>query len=277
MGSQGPRGLAGDAYGERAAAFAGFTTTLVTGALGSREQMHARCAAAFTGAHLCHDVEYQLAHATTPVPANGAWIDASAAADGAYELDGAAVTAVAATSSGRLTSRHIYMNCASWTTTSTSSGAVLSPGGVYVESCYESHVLACCSTPYAETFRGLTPTAYNGNAGGRAVMHARCAAAYAGSHLCHAAEYDRAHATTIPPVNGAWLDASGFASPDGGTVATGVAGDPSTIGRWTSRHIYDNCENWTTLSSTTSGTTIRPGLTSSQSCSFARPLACCGG
>jgi hypothetical protein len=71
-------------FGEDAAAFAGFTSTAVNGAIGSREQMHAMCAAQFAGSHLCHTAEYQLANSSVPVPADGAWIDASAAYDGSF-------------------------------------------------------------------------------------------------------------------------------------------------------------------------------------------------
>jgi hypothetical protein len=266
-------GVAGDSFGEAAARFAGFTSTAVSGAIGSREQMHAQCGAAFTGAHLCHAVEYQLATSSAPVPANGAWIDSSAAADGSFDSP-AINDEVAAPTSGRYTARDIYANCASWTATNGTSGLALKPGGQFLESCATPRVLACCTTVYRERFRGFTTSSITGAGGGRAAMHARCTAEFSGAHLCHAVEYERAASSIAPPAAGAWIDASGFASPSGGTVSTAVASP--NAGRWAGRAIYDNCENWTTAASSDAGFTVRPGLVTGASCAVARPLACCG-
>ena len=253
--------------------FAGFTSAAVTGALGGREQMHARCAAEIPNSHLCHAVEYQLATSGAPVPANGAWIDSSAALDGAF-TDAVINDEVASPASGRYIARDAYANCASWTTTSASSGLAIQPGGQFLESCAESRVLACCTTVYRERFRGFTSATVQGAAGGRAAMHARCGVEFTGAHLCHVAEYARATPASVPPATGAWLDASGFATPSGGDIETRVAS--SNAGRWAGRSAYDNCESWTAAAGTAAGFTVRPGLVTSMSCAVARPLACCG-
>jgi len=83
-GPQGPQGVTGAAgpggmlYGEDAAVFAGFTSATTTGNAGGREAMHALCNAAFSGSHMCHAAEYNLATSATPVPSAGAWIAGSA-------------------------------------------------------------------------------------------------------------------------------------------------------------------------------------------------------
>ncbi len=272
QGPAGPAGPAGSLYGEDAAVFAGFTSATTNGAVGGREQMHAKCAAELTGSHLCHIAEYQLANSATPVPASGAWIDTSSGGDGAFEMfdtsDG-----VATSRSGRHVGQHLYANCHSWTTTAQASGLVVHTSGAGYIACAERRPLACCTTPYRERFRGFTSAMVTGDAGGRAAMHGRCAAELSGSHLCHAAEYARATPVISPPASGAWIDASGFALREGGTRESSVAS--ANAGRWTGRSIYDNCTNWVDASATLSGTVVAPGLTSSASCATARPLACC--
>ena len=272
QGVAGPRGPAGSLFGEDAVVFAGFTSTPIDGAIGGRERMHAQCNAAFAGSHLCHVVEYQLANSATPVPAAGAWIDSSGTADGGF-AEAEINDEVASPTSGRYIGRHPYANCNSWTSIASASGLGLEAGGAFLQDCAELHVLACCSTPYRERFRGFTTAAITGNAGGRALMHARCGAEFAGAHLCHAAEYGRAASTVSPPLAGAWIDPSGFATPSGGKVETRVAAPG--LGRWTGRSGYDNCENWTTSAGASAGFTVKPGLVTSSSCATARPLACC--
>lgn len=274
QGVAGPAGPAGSSFGEEAAVFAGFTSATTNGAAGGREQLHAMCAAAFAGAHLCHIAEYNLATSATQPPASGAWIDTSAGTDGGFETYGAN-DAVASTSSGRYTGRHPYNNCESWTSIVQTSGLAVDPGGAFLRDCAASKVLACCTTRYRETFRGFTSAIVTGNGGGRAAMHARCGAEFAGAHLCHVAEYQRATPTIAPPAGGAWIDASGFALRDDAELDTSTAS--ATAGRWTGRAIYENCTNWIDANATLAGMTVQPGLASSASCAIARPLACCGG
>lgn len=265
QGNAGPRGPAGAWFGEEAAAFAGFTSTPITANAGGREQMHARCAAAFPGSHLCHMTEYELAVSTTPIPTIGAWIDNSAAANGDPDASSLA--------SGRVTGRNPFGNCANWTSVSGNDYATsLEPGGGALRSCAGQHVLACCSTPYREVFRGYTTATTTGSSGGRAQMHARCAAELPGSHLCHVAEYHRATPTVTPPANGAWIDQSGAASTDA-VVNTSVAARDA--GRWTSRTPFGNCANWTDLAASSYGVAVSPSSAVITSCAQSLPLACC--
>lgn len=230
------------------------------------------CAAQFAGSHLCHAAEYQLATSSVPVPSNGAWIDASAAVDGSFTTL-VINDEVAAPTSSRYTAWDYYNNCASWTMSSSSSGFVVTPETQGPANCATPRVLACCSTVYRERFRGFTSATVTGAAGGRAAMHSSCSAEFSGSHLCHVAEYQRAAPTITPPVNGAWIDSSGFASPSGGTMETRVAAP--NVGRWAGWSYYNNCENWTSGLDGDGGTTVRPGQAGGGACNVARPLACC--
>jgi hypothetical protein len=272
------QGPPGSLYGEDAAVFAGFTSTPITGAIGSREQMHASCAATFAGSHLCHIAEYGLASSATPVPAAGAWIDSSGAVGSAF-TGGVVIDEVASRNSGRYTGREAFGNCDDWTTTSTLEGLVLQPGGAFLGACSATHVLACCASPARERFRGFTTATTTGAAGGRAQMHFACAQEFSGSHLCHVAEYQRAGSTIAPPSTGAWVDASGYVTPQGGVIETSVAS--SQLGRWTSRGSVlsstINCENWTEPDpgGGVQGLTLQPTGAFLVSCSLARPLACC--
>jgi hypothetical protein len=244
----------------------------VNGAIGSREQMHAMCAAQFAGSHLCHTAEYQLANSTVPVPADGAWIDASSAYDGSF-TSAVVNDEVSAPTSGRYTAWDYYTNCANWTMSTQSSGFVIAPESQGPANCATSRVLACCSSVYREKFRGFTAATVTGSGGGRAGMHARCAAEFAGAHMCHAVEYQRSAPTITPPVAGAWVDPSGFATPTGGVLETRVAS--SNAGRWAGWNYYYNCENWTSDLADDGGTTARPGQTGGGACNVARQLACC--
>lgn len=273
QGVPGARGPAGSLFGEDAAAFAGFTSTPIDGAIGGREQMHAACAAEFPGSHLCHIAEYNLANSATPVPAGGAWIDDSAAADGA---GGGTVSDVATRDAGRVTGWGQF-NCWSWSDTGSSWGATLNRDGAYLAACATQHVLACCSTPYLERFAGYTAATTTGAAGGRSEMHRRCGQEFPGSHLCHIAEYNRATPTVAPPASGAWIDTSGYPTPSGGSADITAAA--RNFGRVTAKADYDNCDNWTATAIpgayTLEGLAVAPVHAYSVSCATARPLACC--
>ncbi len=255
--------------------FAGFTPAPIAADLG-REQMHASCDAAFGGSHLCHVAEYHLATSATPVPAAGAWVDSSGATDGSFS-GAVVVEEIASREAGRYTGRLLFGNCDNWSTTSSSLGLVLKPGGAFGESCGVPRVLACCATPYRERFRGFTTATTTGAAGGRAQMHLQCAQQFPGSHLCHVAEYHRAAPSITPPAPGAWIDPSGFATASGGVVETRLAS--IRVGRWTARAVIGpshNCQNWTELGAEgQQGLTVQPGGSFNASCSIARPLACC--
>lgn len=273
-GPAGPTGPAGTLYGEVASAFAGFTAATTTGAAGGREQMHARCAAEFPDGHLCHYGEYQLAASGISVPASGAWIDFSCIeqnAGGTVESGNLGCGSYSGSpDSGRSTSTPTGGNCMAWTaaTNVNMTGIMLHPSLVLSGACTEARPLACCTTPYHETFRGFTTATTSGAAGGRPAMHARCSAQFAGSHLCHHAEYHRATPTVSPPAGGAWIDNSTFNS------AGENDGAMPNSGR--STHPNGACASWTDGNPNRSGTTMTTANSTNGACDVQRPLACCG-
>lgn len=277
-GSQGP---GGGVYGEAASRFIGFSAASYTGVAGSRETMHARCAQEFAGSHLCHMAEYNLANSATVPPVNGAWIDPS----GGIRNDAGLITladGVASLELGRYFGSAYSWNCSNWTQSQTSSGTItygetITRGGPYSQLCTTSLPLACCTTPYQETFRGFTTATVSGvRTGGRAEMHQLCGAQYPGSHMCHIAEYNRANPTSAPPAAGAWIDASGYL--DSGNGLTTEVG-PFMVGRYSGSAYSWNCSHWTqaaTPSGTiTYGLTITPAGGITQLCTGVRSIACC--
>ncbi len=127
-------------------------------------------------------------------------------------------------------------------------------------------------TEESPAFAGFTATTYTGAVtNGRSGMHALCAAAFAGSHFCHAAEYLVANSGTAPPSSGAWLDPS---TGDGKGIQS--FGSPK-FGRYP--HEYA-CKDWSsTLGSSYGGTWVNAsaGISRGSDCSTSRPLACCKG
>ena len=288
-GPQGPAGPAGNgAYSEDVAAFAGFTATLSTGNGGGRDGMHARCAAEFAGAHLCHISEYQLTNSATTVPASGAWIDPSIIP---YALSSDSdLTFESAPGFGR---EDFSYTCASWTSSATSgtwSSSFLRPdGSVQATSsntspappgCDVPRALACCNGAPKVQFAGFTAIHPDGAGvgNGRPGMHAACAAEFSGSHMCHIAEYLRTGSGTPVPAIGAWIDPSVNEHND---LVTG--GSPR-FGRMTAR---SSCNGWTT--NTAAGTWssthldvdgaahLQSSNTSPQQvgCTAHRAIACC--
>lgn len=274
-GPTGPQGPAGTVFGESAASFAGFSHTTTTGNAGGREAMNALCTADFTGSHLCHYAEYQLAASSATVPATGAWIDFSCIeqdAGGTVESGRLGCgDPVASSDSGRDIQGGASANCLNWTTTAgLSDGAVINePASTTTAACSAARPVACCNTPFRERFRGFTSATTTGAAGGRAAMHRTCAQEFAGSHLCHVAEYSRANPTTTPPANGAWIDYSTFndITEDMGAMPRSGRGTGSS---WA-------CTAWSNASAVDNALTITPAGGVSGACSVARPLACCGG
>ena len=98
-------------------------------------------------------------------------------------------------------------------------------------------------------------------------MHAKCATAFAGSHMCHLAEYARANPMTSPPSTGLWLDVS----------AAQLQFDRYTalpfMGRYIEQTSSWNCVNWTVTTGT--GLVVQASGPTSAVCSAARPVACC--
>jgi hypothetical protein len=232
--------------------------------------MHSICAAQYTGSHLCHIGEYGLANSATIVPAGGAWTDAS----GFTGASAAAVTTLIGTTfTGRYTGSDSAYNCLSWTTASaTTLGTAVYPGAPGSPYCNVARPLACCTTPYREKFMGLAGSV-QGNLGSREAMHAVCAAQYAGSHMCHMAEYTRATSPVTLPAGGAWVDANGFGGGSAAEVTLFIA--PVNVGRYTGSDSAYNCLSWTSASATTLGSAVYSGTPGSPYCNIARPIACC--
>jgi hypothetical protein len=232
--------------------------------------MHATCAAQFAGSHLCHAAEYELATPATPAPAVGAWVDGSAVSgDTQYFTTGA----LAAINAGRYATSDSLWNCQNWTSSAGSAtGAVILPSGWTTLACNVARPLACCVTPYRESFQG-TFGATTGSAGGRQAMHAICAAQAAGSHMCHAAEYYRTGNATALPATGAWVDGSAFM---GATqyFTTGALAAVN-VGRYASGDSLWNCQNWTSLAASATGAVITPSGWTTLACNVTRPVACC--
>ncbi|MGZ3407694.1 MAG: hypothetical protein ACXVAN_14690, partial [Polyangia bacterium] len=243
------------------------------------EAMHARCAVEFAGAHLCHFAEYNLATPASPVPATGAWLDTTGFQTGSSSTY--IRTDTAATNGGRYTDSHYSQNCDNWTATIDgtypTTGTAIAPKGAVYPACSEAHALACCLTPWREKFRGFTSAVTVGAVGGRELMHRLCGVEFAGSHMCHFAEYERATPSTVPPASGAWLDTTGFQSGSSSTyIRTDTAA--SNGGRYTDSHYSQNCDNWTaTIDGTypTTGTAIAPKGAVYPACSEAHAVACC--
>jgi hypothetical protein len=103
--------------------------------------MHAICAAQFAGSHMCTTGEYYRTGNTTPVPASGAWADASAYTGSTSYFAG---IGLAARNGGRYTSSDSSYNCLQWTANTTYSGTVIFAAGPNVGQCSVARPVACC-------------------------------------------------------------------------------------------------------------------------------------
>jgi hypothetical protein len=262
--------------------FAGFTSATVTGSHGGREAMHATCAAQFAGSHLCHHAEYVLATSATRPPDAGAWVDPSC--EDTTDNLGNLTTQCnnwyeASPGMGRMlyVDNNNNANCTNWTgTTVGTTGLAIQPDKPVTVDCAKSLSLACCSSHFAETFRGFTTGHTTGAAGGRAAQHARCATQFPGSHLCHAVEYNRANPTAVVPSGGAWVDPSSLANY--GFIDNGAALPRAC--RFTGEHntpYEDSCKSWVLGAATGYGPAVLPQGTTWVTCDTSLPLACCGG
>ncbi len=271
QGAQGPAGAAGPqgpagppgagALGEGSWGFAGFTSVSYSGALGSRPEAHAACAAEFTDAHLCHAAEYNLSVSAIEIPASGAWLESS------YDIE-AGWTQAAAPMFGRNPSN----SCNHFThgASGSYSGTVLDWSGNIgtTFTCHQARPLACCNGAPKTAVAGFTTAAHNGAVGGRPAAHAACMLEFPGSHVCHAAEYNQSASKLLIPSGGAWLESStdllsGWSS--GGVPSYG-------------RNPSNSCNHFTHgASGSYSGTLLeRSGsIGTSFTCNVARPIACC--
>lgn len=126
-------------------------------------------------------------------------------------------------------------------------------------------------------FAGYTTTSIDGQQG-RQGMHAACRAQFAGSHMCHMAEFFRARVGQAPST-AAWMDDSG-ALQDYSPYWYALSSVSLTV---TSSHIYGrvtaneagfNCANWSTSGS--QGIAIQAsGTLGVFACATTLPVACC--
>ena len=127
--------------------------------------------------------------------------------------------------------------------------------------------LACCNGLPSGAFAGFTvaPGPMNGRPG----MHLACDTEFAGSHMCHAAEYLGTVSTAAPPAGGAWLDSS--VTPRGFQTEGGA---PS-FGRWVGTS--GTCRYWASTSTSYAGLVLSSSgeLDYDVSCDTPRPVACC--
>jgi hypothetical protein len=264
QGNPGPAGPpgSGGASTEDVPTFAGYTSSSYSGKVtGGRAGMHALCAAAYTGSHLCHAAEYiQSASAQQP-PSSGAWLDPST-------LSGATPANNGSVKAGRYLGGY---TCSSWNNTGGSDygTTVTSTGTIDVfGSCSTARQLACCNSQSKARFSGFTSTTTTGGAGGRWKMHAMCSTAFAGAHMCHASEYLRASSSVTVPGDGAWIDPSTIT---GSTPAqSGVTDSARYLGGYT-------CSSWNNTGGSDYGTIVNDVGTVDVfgDCSKARPVACC--
>jgi hypothetical protein len=268
QGVAGAQGPGGAIVGEAAAQFAGFTTATFAGAGTGREAMHARCAAAFAGSHLCHASEYYLSNSATVPPAAGAWIDSSA-----FTVESGSDTEVSNFAGDIRLGRYLggnTLNCGGWTANG-NVGYVMDVSGVTQAQCSTSHALACCSTPYAERFRGFSAAVTGTRAGGRAEMNQLCGVEFPGSHICHHAEYGRTNNATTIPAAGAWIDSSSHLRTQGDVFAINYVASAS-MGRYVGGNTL-NCGAWTTNGNV--GYTLTTNGLAQAQCNTAHPIACC--
>jgi hypothetical protein len=231
----------------------------LNGNLGGRVAAHQLCNTEFSGAHMCHASEYVLSGSITVPPAAGAWIDPSVAPDDTTTYGGA-------TYFGRQVGG---ADCSNWTTNNVNYYAPhVDPNGGISNSnnCAALRSVACCNGVSKVKFMGVT--ASFAPMTGRVQMNQACNTQYAGSHMCHAAEYLRASSTTVIPAQGAWIDPSvDF------TGSTSYGGSP-LFGR---QQGGADCSNWTTTNVNYYAPHVDPngGVTNSGNCSSQRYVACC--
>lgn len=276
-GAQGPQGVAGaqgpagTVYGLRAARFAGFTSAAFDGAQGGRQEMHALCAAEFSGSHLCHGAEYAMATPTDMVPAEGAWMDGS--------FNGVSVGSGfscfhASMDFGRHSESSSSYNCLGWTSNASNVRAYrAAPSGCELDYCDDARPLACCSTPYHEQFAGYTTMQTTGNAGGRNQMHFICASEYPGSHMCWSGEFARANPSTDSPTGQAWVDGATDSNSDSPRIDCKASGE--NAGRYAASSSSYNCLGWTSDESTNQGYAMAATGCQRPSCDEEHPVACC--
>jgi hypothetical protein len=242
--------------------FAGYTSMSYTGKVSAgRSGMHALCAAAFTGGHLCHAAEYIGATPSDAPPSSGAWVDSST-------LSGSGVANVGSVKAGRYLGGY---SCSSWNNTAGGDyGTIVNSTGTIDQfaDCTTARQLACCNSPSRARFAGFTTSTTTGAAGGRWKMHALCAAAFTGAHMCHAGEYLRTNSAATAPSGGAWLDSSTLSGTS--VVNSGSPESARYLGGY-------SCSSWNNTAGGDYGTLVTEigSIDQFGDCTKDHPVACC--
>ena len=134
--------------------------------------------------------------------------------------------------------------------------------------CSTARPLACCNTPTKARFAGFTTSTVTGAAGGRWKMHALCAAAFTGAHMCHAAEFVRANSAAAVPSDGAWIDSSTVSST--AVANSGVTDSARYLGAY-------SCSSWNNSGGGDYGTYVNQlgAVDVYGDCSKGRAVSCC--
>jgi len=177
------------------------------------------------------------------------------------------------TSSSATSFTNTYVSTTGQLRTASSNTAPTPPG------CNTQRALACCNGAAKVRFAGFTSLIVDGagTGGGRPGMHAACGAQFAGSHMCHIAEYLRTASATQVPATGAWLD------PSGNERGEASSGGSPRLGRYTATY---TCNGWTSNVQDQYNTTFldvdgAAKMTSPSTaplpigCAAQRPIACC--
>ena len=249
----------GGTAGSEGYSFVGFTVATYTGNLGGIQGAHAKCAAEFSGAHLCTDREYEVVGSATPIPPAGAWIDYARYIS-------------SSSPSGTPRDREGSYDCAGWKVTTGAYSGALDTFGAYIHSsanaaCGTVRSLACCRSPQSAWFRGFTAQAYTGDLGGIRGAHAKCSAEFPGAHLCTDREYEQAGSAAPVPPAGAWIDYGRYIS------SSSPSGTPRD------REGSYDCSGWKVTTGAYSGAIDVFGSyvrsSANAACGTVRPLACC--
>jgi hypothetical protein len=229
---------------------------------------------------MCHFSEYKLAGVR--VTGAAAWIDPSAIVIAVANNTLTATTELPnplmhSPKSGRYVGGGTSADCFGWTSSNPSdTGNAVASGALSTVSCGTPRPIACCSSPYAETFRGFTNSSASGAQGGSEGMNAICHSEFPGSHLCHEAEYLRAASKQLAPASGAWLHPSAAAV----WASAGYNYLFTYTGYADSGPYYfgngNNCTDWTSTNPGNEAPVVTPTGFGFRLCSEAHQLACCG-
>ena len=260
--------------------FVGYTPSTFAGNLGGRTGAHAKCDAAYPGAHFC--TSWEIDQSEPHGPTNQAWVDRGDESQGTrmfrpvyYEQDTYTCGGWTSASASQL-----FQGAVGRASAITSLGEVISTfvsntdGG-----CQIARPLSCCMGGTGVRFRGYTAPR-TGDLGGRTGANGTCRAAYAGSHFCTNWEMDQAAVTVAPPASGAWVDRGNTDVDDRSYRPVYYTQDTYTCGGWTSAsasQLFQGAVGRATMFTPNGGLVSTFVTNTDGGCQVARPLACCDG